>query len=255
MKAIYIISMNTFREIIRDRILYGLVVFSILLISISMLLGQLSFAEQVRISMNFGLTAIHLGTVVLAVFVGSTLVNKEIDKKTIMTILVRPISRTQFIIGKALGLSMVNFVVMAGLSLVLAGVLTFLGAKLNSIFFLALFGILLEGLLLLGITLFFSTFSTTFMVVSFTMGIFLIGHWLDSMQFFAEKSESGSFVFFQEIISRVFPDLEAFNWRGHAVYSDAVSASEISFAVLYAICWFVMTIVLTSLILRKKDFA
>ena len=255
MKSVFIISMNTFREIIRDRILYGLVVFAILLISVSMLLGQLSFAEQVRISMNLGLTAIHLGTVILSVFVGSTLVRKEIDKKTIMTILARPISRGQFILGKALGLSLVNAVVMAGLSIVLAAVLHFLGAELNLVFVLALIGILLEGMLLLGITLFFSSFSTSIMVVTFTMGIFLIGHWLESMRCFAEKSESADFIAFQGVISRVFPDLEVFNWRAHAVYSDVVSASEAGFAGLYAIGWFSLMIVLTSLVLRKKDFA
>ncbi len=255
MKSTLVISLNTFREIIRDRILYGLVVFAILLISVSMLLGQLSFAEQIRISMNLGLTAIHLGTVVLSVFVGSTLVTKEIDKKTIMTILARPISRTQFILGKALGLSLVNLVVMSGLSVVLAGVLYFLGADLKPIFLLALVGILLEGMLLLGITLLFSTFSTSIMVVTFTMGVFLIGHWLESMQFFAEKSETVSFIFFQQLISRVFPDLEVFNWRAHAVYSDRVSAEEITYAGLYAFGWFILTIVLTSLIMRKKDFA
>lgn len=255
MKSILIISLNTFREIIRDRILYGLVVFAILLISMSMLLGQLSFAEQVRISMNLGLTAIHLGTVILSVFVGSTLVTKEIDKKTIMTILARPISRTQFILGKAMGLCLVNLVVMTGLSVVLAGVLHFLGADLSVAFLLALFGILLEGMLLLGVTLFFSTFSTSIMVVTFTMGIFLIGHWLESMQFFAEKSQSGNFIFFQKFISRVFPDLEVFNWRAQAVYSDVVSAGEVTYAGIYALGWFVITIVLTSMIMRKKDFA
>ena len=255
MKSILIISFNTFREIIRDRILYGLVVFAILLISVSMILGQLSFAEQVRISMNLGLTAIHLGTIVLSVFIGSTLVRKEIDKKTIMTILARPISRTQFILGKALGLSLVNLVVMSGLSLVLAGVLFYLGAELHFVFVLALLGILLEGMLLLGVTLFFSSFSTSIMVVTFSMGIFLIGHWLESMRFFAEKSESADFIFFQNTVSRVFPDLEIFNWRAHAVYSDVVPTAEVGYAIIYAVGWIGITIVLTSLVMRKKDFA
>lgn len=255
MSSILIIARNTFREIIRDRILYGLIVFSLLLISLSMLLGQLSFAEQIRISMNFGLTAIHMGTVILSVFVGSTLVYKEIDKKTIMTILVRPISRTQFLLGKALGLSMVNIVVISGLSLVLIGILKVLGADLSPAFFVALHGVALEGIVLLGITLLFSSFSTPFMVVSFTMGVFLVGHWIESLQFFVESSESSAFILFQKVLNFVWPNLELLNWREQAVYADPISTSEVFYSSFYSIGWFALTITLTALILRKKDFA
>ena len=100
MKAIWIIANNTFREIIRDRILYGLVVFALLLIGVSLVLGQLSFAEQMRISIDFGFAAIHFSAVILSIFIGSTLVSKEIDKKTVMTLLARPITRFQFLFGK-----------------------------------------------------------------------------------------------------------------------------------------------------------
>src|ERR1044071_5461067 len=120
MRPIWILAVNTFREVIRDRILYALIVFAILLIGLSLALGQLSFAEQARISANFGMSAIHLCAVALAIFVGSNLVYKEIEKKTIMTILVRPISRLQFIFGKALGLTMVIVTMILGLACILA---------------------------------------------------------------------------------------------------------------------------------------
>src|SRR3989344_2748310 len=100
MKIIRIIARNTYREIIRDRILYVLILFALLIIGVSLALGQLSFAEQTRISINFGFSAISLSTVVLAVFAGSTLVFKEIEKRTVLTLLARPITRSQFLIGK-----------------------------------------------------------------------------------------------------------------------------------------------------------
>lgn len=255
MRSIRIIALNTFREIIRDRILYALIIFSLLLIGISMILGQLSFAEQTRISMNFGLTAIHLGTVILSIFVGSTLVNKEIEKKTIMTILVRPITRTQFLIGKACGLSLVNVVVVGGLSLVLFFVLKGLGATLSPTFAIALLGILFEGLILLGITLLFSSFSTPAMVVSFTIGVFLVGHWMDSLSFFAKQSESEVFIGFQKALEFVWPNLEMLNWRAQAVHLDTVALSEVGFAILNASAWFGVSLALTTLLLGKRDFA
>ncbi|MEO0335061.1 MAG: ABC transporter permease [Pseudomonadota bacterium] len=254
MRAIRIIAFNTFREIIRDRILYGLVVFSLLLMGFSMILGQLSFKEQVRISMNFGLSAIHLGCVVLSIFVGSTLVNKEIDKKTIMTLLVRPITRTQFLLGKALGLLLVNTVVMAGLAFVLLGVLLMLDASLSMTFFWAIFGILLEGFVLLGATLLFSTFSSPFMVVAFSTGVFLVGHWVGSLIFFAETSENEGFKVFVTLLTKVWPNFEVLNWRAEAVYGDSVPLSDLGWAAGYSIGWFVFLVAITAMTFRKKDF-
>src|SRR4051812_6925954 len=107
MHILWVIAKNTFREIIRDRILYGLHIFAILLIGFSLVLGELSFAEQTRISINFGLAGIHLSAITLSIFIGSSLVAKEIEKQTILTLLARPVSRLQFLVGKYLGLIMV----------------------------------------------------------------------------------------------------------------------------------------------------
>ena len=254
MRAIRIIAFNTFREIIRDRILYGLVVFSLLLMGFSMILGQLSFKEQVRISMNFGLSAIHLGCVVLSIFVGSTLVNKEIDKKTIMTLLVRPITRTQFLLGKALGLLLVNTVVMTGLAVVLMAVLFMLGASLNATFFWAIYGVLLEGFVLLGATLLFSTFSSPFMVVAFSTGVFMVGHWVGSLIFFAERSENPGFKVFVSALTKVWPNLEVLNWRAEAVYGDILKLGDVAWASAYSVGWFFFLITITAIAFRKKDF-
>ena len=120
MNAVFVIAKNTFREVIRDRILYSLVVFALLLVLLSLSLGQLSFDENIRLSANFGFTGIHISAMALAVFIGSTLVAKEIEKQTILTLLARPISRAQFIMGKALGLMAVVNVVVLSLGLILS---------------------------------------------------------------------------------------------------------------------------------------
>jgi Cu-processing system permease protein len=139
MRAMMIIASNTFREIIRDRILYGIVVFALLLIGLSLALGGLSFSEEARISANFGFTGIQLSTAVLAIFIGSTLVSRELEKQTILTLLARPITRTQFLLGKLLGLIFVIMTVMAGLALVLALVLMWLKLPIDMSFAVALF--------------------------------------------------------------------------------------------------------------------
>ena len=253
MRPILIIALNTYREIIRDRILYGLFVFAILLIGVSIALGQLSFAEQARISANFGFTAIHLSAVILSIFVGSTLVAREIDKKTILTLLVRPVSRLQFLLGKSLGLSLVILTAITFLAVILCLVFVGVEMPINLLFFKALYGIMLEAILLLGVTVFFSTFCSPFMVVAFTIGLFLIGHWIHSLQFFSEKSASAAFRAMADGIVMIIPDLERFNWRSHFIYGDAISAKELALASGYSFLWFAFLILMTSIIFNRRD--
>ncbi len=255
MKSVWVLAKNTFLELIRDRILYGLLVFAVLLIGLSLALGQLSFAEQSRISANFGFTAIHLSMVVLSIFVGSTLVAKELDKKTIFTLLARPLSRPQFLLGKCLGLSMVTLTVVMGLAVMLCFVFLGLSVPIDIQYLTALFGIILESFVLLGLTIFFGSFASPAMVVTSSIGFFLIGHWLNDLSFFASKSKSEAFLRFSDLVSSFLPNLEKFNWRSAVIYQEKISGFEVIAALGYSLAWFMLLMTLTSIILRRKDFA
>lgn len=255
MKPILIIALNTYREIIRDRILYGIIVFGVLLIGLSLALGQLSFAERVRITTSFGLTAIQLSAVVLSIFLGSSLVAKEIEKKTIMTLLVRPVTRVQFLLGKSAGLLLVQLTVMTSLAAILALIYWSMGVELLPQHFLVLHGIFLEAIVLLAIALFFSIFSTPMMVVAFTVAFFLVGHWLDGVSYFVKKSDSEVLKLFGKFAPSTLPNLEVFNWQTAVVYSDPIPASMVGSASLYAGFWFLFLLAASVLIFRRKDFA
>lgn len=254
MRPIKIIALNTFREIIRDRILYGIVVFALLLISVSLALGELSFAEQARISANFGFAGIQMSVAVLAIFAGSTLVSREIEKQTVMTLLAKPVSRSQFLVGKFTGLSLVAFVILLGLAVVLALLLLYLGLAIEGTFFVALIGILFEALLLIATAMFFGSFSRPMMTVVFAVSVFLIGHWIDSLQFFIKKSESSSFKFLGRTIAEVIPNLERFNWRSAPVYGTSIPMNEVLSVAAYGIGWVIALMAFTSLIFRRRDF-
>ena len=253
MKAILIIARNTFREIMRDRILYGLLVFAVLLVALSLALGQLSFASQARITVDFGFAAIHLSAVILSIFVGSTLVGREIEKKTIMTLLVRPISRTQFVVGKSLGLLAVIVVCMALLAGVLAGILLALKLTPNMAFLIGLFGVILEAMVLLCVTLFFGTFTSPMLAVSFALGVFLIGHWLKSLKYFAKHSHDPAFVGVARVVRAVFPNLEYFNWRSLFVYHTPVNYGNVIWVSVYSLAWAALLISLSAMILGQRD--
>ncbi|MCB9026161.1 MAG: ABC transporter permease subunit [Bdellovibrionaceae bacterium] len=255
MKSIWIIAKNTYREIIRDRIIYALIVFAIVMVGGALALGQLSFTEQARISANFGMAAIHLSSVIIAVFVGSTLVAKEIDKQTILSILSKPLSRTQFLMGKSFGLILIIASLILGLSLILVFVFWGLGVPITSSFLVAILGILIESLILMGLALMFSSFSSSFMVVSLTIGVFLIGHWVENLNFLSKKSSSVIFILFAKASVYGFPNLERFNWRDSILYGESVPIDEVLLTTTYGLGWWLAFLVITSLIFRNKNFA
>ena len=254
MNKMFVIARNTFREIIRDRILYGLVVFALLLLGLSLALGQLSFTEQGRIAIDFGMVGIQLGSVILAIFAGSSLVSKEIEKQTILTILSRPISRSQFLLGKYLGLVAVITVIVAGLSMVLFGIGLMIGFHLGLPFIVGAWGIFLEALILLAITLLFGIFVRPVLTVSCSLGLFLIGHWINNLTHFSQKSPSSGFKLFGDLVSAALPNLESFNWRSLVTYQDPIPWSEISRSSIYGLAWIVALLTVAMLFFRRKDF-
>ena len=254
MRSIWIIAKNAYREIIRDRILYGIVVFALLLIGLSLALGELSFAEQARISADFGFAGIQLSAAVLAIFVGSTLVSKEIDKQTILTLLARPVSRAQFLMGKFVGLFLVIVTVMAGLAATLAAVVAALELKVGETFAVALFGVGLESITLLSLALFFGSFARPAMTVTFSAALFMIGHWVGSLDYFVDKSQSPAFRALGRAVSRVVPDLEAFNWRSAPIYDVAVPMADVLKATGYALTWTALFFAATVAIFNRRDF-
>jgi Cu-processing system permease protein len=254
MNSVVVIAGNTFREVIRDRILYGLVVFAVMLLLLSLALGQLSFDENLRLSANFGFTGIHIAVVVLAVFVGSSLVSKEIEKQTILTLLARPISRAEFILGKALGLLLVLMVVAFGLALILSIFLALLDFQFTFVYIYAIAGILFEAAVLLSFALFFGSFAKPMMTVVFTVSIFLLGHWVESLHYFISRSESDSFRAIGTAISYLIPNLESFNWRSAPVYGANVELSQVGMAFGSAIGWVTILVAATVLVFRRRDF-
>jgi ABC-type transport system involved in multi-copper enzyme maturation permease subunit len=256
LKSIAVIGTNTYREVIRDRILYGIVVFALLLIGLSIVLGGLSFAEQAKISADFGFAGIQIGASILAIFVGSTLVAKEIDKQTILTLLARPITRTQFVLGKFVGLILVIATVMAGLAAVLAGLLLFLGLKITPLFGVALYGVVLEALVLVACTLMFGVISRPIMTVLFASSMFLIGHWVSSLEGLMKMKSIAQDPTFQlgTKLAKFVPNLERFNWRSAPIYNIDVPTQDLVSATIYALGWMIIFLTLTSFIFRRRDF-
>ncbi len=220
----------------------------------SLALGQLSYAEQARISVDYGLMGIHLSAVLLSIFVGSTLVARELDKRTIMTLLSHAVTRREFILGKYLGMMLVLLVVLTGLFAILLLVLSQMEFKVTLAVPIVFWGTILESMILLAVTVFFGVITTPMMAVSFSLGTFLMGHWIGDLNFFASKSESEVFKIFSQVVQYLVPNLERFNWRSQVTYNEVLTAKALTEASVYGIAWVGLFLIVGIFLFRRKDF-
>jgi ABC-type transport system involved in multi-copper enzyme maturation permease subunit len=250
------IAANTFRETIRNKILYAILAFALLVIGMTNFLADLSFGELTRIIADVGLASIHLFGVVIAVFIGITLVSQEVERKTIYLILSKPVPRWEFIVGKALGLSLtlalITFVMAAVLFSVHAGYRH--GGKAETGIFIASAGIYMELVLLTCLASLFSTFTTPVLSAMFTLSMFLIGHVTRDLLFFGGQSPSPVVRTTTQGIYYLLPNLEYFNWKNDVVYGQVRSLAPLLPAVGYMFAYCAAVLAVACLLFARKDF-
>jgi ABC-type transport system involved in multi-copper enzyme maturation permease subunit len=185
------IATNTFREAVRDRVLYNLIAFALLMSAAAVLVGQVSIDIERLVVINLGLTAVSLFGVVIAIFMGIGLVSKEIDKRTLYTVLSRPVRRWEFIAGKFFGLAgtlVVNTFFMAvGVFAALAYVSHHF-ERTDASVLVAIYFIILQFILLTALALFFSSFSTPIFSAVFAFWLFVIGSFAEDLRAFARMT-------------------------------------------------------------------
>lgn len=254
MGAIGVIALNAFRESLRDKILYNLVLFAGLLIGLSVLLADLSITEHHKIIADMGLAAINLIGVVIAIFIGISLVNKEIERRTIYTIMARPISRTFFILGKYLGLALTLFVNMAIMMAVFLATLWLYHVPIERSLFQAVELIFVEILVVTAIALFFSTFTSTTLSAIFTLGLYVIGHLTADLRSVVANSESGGVKAVVDLLYYLCPNLEMLNIKGQAAVGILVAPEYLLLASLYGVMYAGVLLTSACLVFQKRDF-
>jgi Cu-processing system permease protein len=254
MQSLVVVAGNTFRETIRDKILYNLVFFALLLIGTSVLLGTLTIGEQSRIINDLGLAAINLVAVIIAIFVGIGLVTKEIERHTIYTILARPITRVQFILGKYLGLGFIVAVNIAIMFTMFLGTIWLSGNAIYGSLFQAVELILVETLLVMAVAMFFSTFSSSTVSATMTLGFYAIGHLTSDLKGIAEKSQNQITEVVLTALYYVCPNLEMLNIKGQAASGILVEMGYQATATAYGLFYSVLMLTGACLIFQRRDF-
>jgi Cu-processing system permease protein len=256
MRKTIIIAQNTFKELLRNRVLYAFLFFAIFLLLLMVALGQLSYTEQLRLTLSLGLASIHICLVGLTIFIGGSVVYREIEKLTILTLLARSISRTEFLLGKYLGFLKLMLLFIFGFYLLYYGNMLLMGFEVSGVDLLLVFaGFALEITVLLAVTIFFSTFCASFLTIIFSLCFFIIGHWAVNLTtMVAENPNNKTYMAVAKIVQVVLPNLENYNWRLYPL-EHQLTPHFLLVTLITTVCWVVFFLMSASFIFRNKDFA
>jgi ABC-type transport system involved in multi-copper enzyme maturation permease subunit len=254
---IFAIARNAFREAVRDRVLYNLVLFVLLLIVVAVFIGDLSGGQERKIIVDLGLSAMLLFGAFISIFVGVGLVYKEIERRTIYAIFSKPIGRGEFIVGKYLGLGLtllVNVIVMgAGLSLALICVSRGWDPLALSIWPAVLL-IYVELMILTGIALLFSCFSSPALSALLTFFVFVIGHFSADLKSLANSMGSGVSRWIFAALYYLLPNLADLSFITPAAHGQVPPAAQAGYLVLYAFVYIAVILAAATLIFRQRNF-
>lgn len=249
MQKIYLIAANTFREIIRDKILYTIFIFAILMILSAKAVGTISMKQEAKLAVDFGFAMIEIFSLIITLFVGSSLIFKEVEKKLVYFLFSKPISRTEFILGKFFGLALVLLV----LNLIMS-ILFFLVVGFQLSYLLVLFFIFLQSLFILAVILFFSTFTSPIITLFLSFLVYLIGHITINLRIFALHNGSELFKWTAETIYLIMPNLDLLNLKNQVIYEIEFSAASLTVTVFYTIAYVTLLLLATVTIFQKKEF-
>ncbi|ACB49513.1 putative membrane protein [Crocosphaera subtropica ATCC 51142] len=252
---IWIIASNGFREVIRDRILYVIGFFAVVLALSLRLLPEISVGADGKIFLDVGLGLTSFLGAIVAIFVGTALINKEIEKRTVLILIPKPISRAELIVGKHLGLCGVLAVVITIMTVLYLGALTWANITFSPVsLIVSQFYLLLELAVLTAVAITFGVFTSSILATLLSFGIYIIGHLSNDLLELAKLSKNPSITALTESIYLVVPNLERFNLKNTAVYGILPSSSELLINLVYGIVYIVLLLTVSSFIFSRRQF-
>jgi ABC-type transport system involved in multi-copper enzyme maturation permease subunit len=249
------IASNTFREAVRDRVLYNLIVFALLLSGAAILVGQISIDIEKLVVINLGLTAVSLFGVVIAIFVGIGLVSKEIEKRTLYTVLSRPVRRWEFIVGKFFGLAGTLVVNTFFMAIGVFGTLLYVAHhyhKPDAWILVAVYFIILQFLMVCALALLFSSFSSPLLSAVFAFSLFVIGTFAEDLRGFAAMAH-GLSRWLATGAAYLVPNFAALNIVSSVAHEQPVAGHLIFYNTAYALAYAAMALSGAVLIFEYRD--
>jgi ABC-type transport system involved in multi-copper enzyme maturation permease subunit len=247
------VAQNTFREAVRDKVLYVLLFFAAVTILGSKVLGWISIGQDIKIIKDITLASISLFGVLIAIFVGTSLVYKEIDKRTLYTILSQPMHRYEFILGKYLGLIALLAVVTLVMTGVAAGYILVLGGGIDGTFFLAVLLIYWKLLLVTALAVWMSSLTSPILGALIVFSLYVFGHATGIFQDLPAQLENSSSEGLFNVLYYLVPNLSKFDIRAEAANDIAVSPLYVLWAMVYGACYTAVLLILAAISFEDKD--
>jgi len=249
------IASNTFREAVRDRVLYNLIAFAVLLSGAAILVGQISIDIEKLVVINLGLTAVSLFGVVIAIFIGIGLVSKEIEKRTLYTVLSRPVRRWEFIVGKFFGLAGTLVVNAFFMAIGVFGALLYVAHKFQKSdgwVLVALYFIILQFVIICSLALLFSSFSSPLLSAVFAFSLFVIGTFSEDLRNFAAMASGGT-KWLATAVAYIVPNFSALNVISSVAHAQPVPGQLIVYNTVYALLYASMALCGAVLIFQRRN--
>jgi ABC-type transport system involved in multi-copper enzyme maturation permease subunit len=254
LRRIGVLALNTYREAVRDKLLYNLLLFAALMIASSLLLAQIQIGKSDRIYRDVGLSSIAFFGVLIAIFVGINLVDREISAKTIYTMLSKPVRRWEFLLGKYAGLLSLLAVEVALMSGCFLGVLLWKGSDFSIGLVWAVVMIYLELAVVTAVAMFFSSFTTPYLAGMFTVALWIIGHLLADLREFGRHSEIAGLKELLETLYWVLPNLDRLDFKADAAAGNPIELARAGAAALYAVLYSFALMSGAVLLFQRRDF-
>lgn len=267
MRAIVLVAGAVFRESVRDRVPYSLVVFAVLLMAASYLISQLTAGQDLKIIKDLGLAAMALFGLLIAVFIGIGLVAKEVERRSIFALLAKPVSREQFLLGKYLGLAFTLAANLAAMTMAYYLVLAYTDVTtaatikagwpapaVDPRLLLAVVLILAEMMIVTAIALFFSTFSSPLLATLLTLGFWVAGHFNADLRNFGAVVDSPVVAAIARGLYYVLPNLAPFDVKAEVVHGVPVGWEHVALTLAYAAVYIAMLLAAAVIVFRRRDF-
>lgn len=248
------IAKNTFREAVRGKLFAAIGVFGLVLMASSAIVGPLSLGEQARITQDLGLAGMSILGFMVAVLIGTGIVYTEVERRTIYTVIAKPVDRWQFVLGKFVGLNATITVLMVGMTVILTGAAWFELGHFKPQLFQAVLLTWIELMVLISLSILMSVICSPILGAIFTFLLYIIGHTSGDLRELAQHFGSGAVKTVTNLAYFVLPNLEYFNIRAKVIHGFHVDASYMVFACAYGLLYCVAFLVLAGAVFERKEF-
>jgi ABC-type transport system involved in multi-copper enzyme maturation permease subunit len=250
------VALNTFREAVRDRVLYNLVFFALLMMLAAILVGGISIGIEDLVIKSLGLSAISVIGLLIAVFIGVGLVYKEMDKRTLYALLAKPVRRWEFLLGKFGGLVLTLAVNTLAMAAGLFAALLYVKHNLertDAVLLIAIYFILLKLTLVVALALLFSCYSTPLLAILYTSALYIAGLFVEEIRTFHSTTSNAAVEALLRGLSYLLPNFENFNVMAAAAHGREIPGALVLQNTVYAALYSVIVLLVAAAVFSRRN--